>query len=174
MLPALGETSWLAAVVESERSVAGDVLCRNGHMVLDWRRRASMMGNGGMGQSERTGGCEGHLEMSEGGKLRRERMVGAVSECADTNHFICGIENQTKRPASASNAHNLIGSAALPCRHHLRSGFDCSDGSMAGAIRVRGTDVCRSARGGCAGHRGVVSAEDAAQRDHRPNVQHQF
>jgi hypothetical protein len=46
MLPALGETSWLAAVVESERSVAGDVLWRNGHMVLDWRRRASMMVNG--------------------------------------------------------------------------------------------------------------------------------
>jgi hypothetical protein len=44
MLPALGETSWLAAVVvESERSVAGDVLWRNGHMVLDWRRRASMI-----------------------------------------------------------------------------------------------------------------------------------
>jgi hypothetical protein len=43
MLPAPGETSWPAAVVESERSVAGDVLERNGHMVLDWRRRASML-----------------------------------------------------------------------------------------------------------------------------------
>jgi hypothetical protein len=43
MLPAPGETSWPAAVVESERSVAGDVFERNGHMDLDWRRRASMM-----------------------------------------------------------------------------------------------------------------------------------
>jgi len=148
-------------------------LCRNGHMVLDWRRRASMMGNGGMGQSERTGGCDGHLEMLEG-KAEERKDGWSVSKYADTNHFIFGIENQTKRPASASNAHNLIGSAALPCRHHLRSGFDCSDGSMAGAIRVRGTDVCRSARGGCAGHRGLVSAEDAAPRVHRPNFQHQF
>lgn len=43
MLPAPGDTSWLAAVVERERSVAGDVLWRNGHMVLDCRKRASMM-----------------------------------------------------------------------------------------------------------------------------------
>jgi hypothetical protein len=46
MLPALGETSWEAAVVERERSVAGDVLWRNGHMDLDWRKRASMLVNG--------------------------------------------------------------------------------------------------------------------------------
>jgi hypothetical protein len=45
MLPAPGETSWRAAavVVERERSVAGDVLWRNGHMVLDWRKRDSML-----------------------------------------------------------------------------------------------------------------------------------
>jgi len=43
MLPAPGETWWLDAVVESERSVAGDVFERNGHMVLDWRRMDSMM-----------------------------------------------------------------------------------------------------------------------------------
>jgi hypothetical protein len=46
MLPAPGETAWPAAVVESERRVAGEVLCRNGHMDLDWRKRASMMING--------------------------------------------------------------------------------------------------------------------------------
>lgn len=45
MLPATGETSWPAAVVERERRVAGDVLERNGHMDLDWRKRASMMFN---------------------------------------------------------------------------------------------------------------------------------
>jgi hypothetical protein len=46
MLPAPGEAWWVAAaaaVVESERSVAGDVFDRNGHMDLDWRRRASIM-----------------------------------------------------------------------------------------------------------------------------------
>lgn len=46
MLPAPGETWWVAAaaaVVESERSVAGDVFDRNGHIDLDWRRRASMI-----------------------------------------------------------------------------------------------------------------------------------
>jgi hypothetical protein len=45
MLPALGETSWRAAavVVDRERSVAGDVLCKNGHMDFDWRKRASML-----------------------------------------------------------------------------------------------------------------------------------
>jgi len=46
MLPAPGETSWRAAavvVVERERSVAGDVLCKNGHMDFDWRKRASML-----------------------------------------------------------------------------------------------------------------------------------
>jgi hypothetical protein len=58
MLPAPGETSWLAAVVESERSVAGDVLWRNGHMVLDWRRRASMMVNGARGQDPGADGCD--------------------------------------------------------------------------------------------------------------------
>jgi hypothetical protein len=46
MLPAPGETSWLTAVVESERRVAGDVLERNGHMDLDWRKRASMVDRG--------------------------------------------------------------------------------------------------------------------------------
>jgi hypothetical protein len=46
MLPAPGETSWPAAVVESERRVAGDVFERNGHMDLDWRKRASMLVNG--------------------------------------------------------------------------------------------------------------------------------
>ena len=30
-------------VVERERSVAGDVLCKNGHMDFDWRKRASML-----------------------------------------------------------------------------------------------------------------------------------
>ena len=46
MLPAPGETWWVAAaaaVVESERSVAGDVFDKNGHIDLDWRRRASMI-----------------------------------------------------------------------------------------------------------------------------------
>lgn len=76
MLPALGETSWPAAVVESERSVAGDVLWRNGHIVLDWRRRASILGDVKW-QSLGTGGGGGHLGMllSEGGaKLRIERL----------------------------------------------------------------------------------------------------
>jgi hypothetical protein len=45
MLPAPGETSWPAAVVDSERRVAGDVFERNGHIDRDWRRRASMMVN---------------------------------------------------------------------------------------------------------------------------------
>ena len=45
MLPAPGDTWWDAAVVESDRRVAGDVLERNGHIDLDWRKRASMMGN---------------------------------------------------------------------------------------------------------------------------------
>lgn len=43
MLPAPGETSWPAAVVERERRVAGEVLERNGHMVLDCRKSASMV-----------------------------------------------------------------------------------------------------------------------------------
>ena len=34
------------AVVESERSVAGDVLCRNGHMARDWRKMDSMVARG--------------------------------------------------------------------------------------------------------------------------------
>ena len=42
MLPAPGETWCSVAVVESERSVAGDVLERNGHMERDWRRIDSM------------------------------------------------------------------------------------------------------------------------------------
>lgn len=48
-------------------------------------------------------------------QLGRERMVGGVLGCADTNHFICGIESQTKRPASASNGRAVIGS--LPLEH---------------------------------------------------------
>jgi hypothetical protein len=32
-------------VVERERSVAGDVLWRKGHIDLDWRKRASMLVN---------------------------------------------------------------------------------------------------------------------------------
>lgn len=64
ILPALGETSWLAAVVESERSVAGDVLCRNGHIVLDWRRRASMMVNGTRRRDWGVCGCESCVEPS--------------------------------------------------------------------------------------------------------------
>lgn len=42
MLPAPGETWCWVAVVESERSVAGDVLERNGHMERDWRKIDSM------------------------------------------------------------------------------------------------------------------------------------
>jgi hypothetical protein len=49
MLPALGETSWPAAVVESERRVAGDVFDRNGHMDLDCRRSASILVDGEIG-----------------------------------------------------------------------------------------------------------------------------
>lgn len=62
-------------------------------------------------------------------QLQREGTVKAVSECADTNHFICGIDNQTKRPASASNARALIGSLPLsPADTLFDSGpwFDCS------------------------------------------------
>lgn len=90
--------------------------------------------------------------------MERERMVWAVSGCADTNHFICGIESQTKRPASASNGSMLIGSAASVCRHHLRSEFNCFDGSMAGSFRVRGTDISLSACGG-AENKDAVSIE---------------
>ena len=45
ILPAPGETWCSVAVVESERSVAGDVLERNGHMERDWRRMDSMAGS---------------------------------------------------------------------------------------------------------------------------------
>ena len=44
------------------------------------------------------------------GEEKEERMVGTISACADANHFICGIETQTKRPASASNGPDMIGS----------------------------------------------------------------
>jgi hypothetical protein len=43
MRPPPGEALWPAFVVDSERSVAGEVFFRKGHMERDWRRRASMV-----------------------------------------------------------------------------------------------------------------------------------
>jgi len=53
MLPAPGETSWPAAVVERERSVAGEVLERNGQTVLDCRKRVSMAAGGCVAKVDR-------------------------------------------------------------------------------------------------------------------------
>jgi hypothetical protein len=52
--------------VESERRVAGDVFERNGHMDLDWRKRASMLVNGGVGAGARR--CCARLWASVGGR----------------------------------------------------------------------------------------------------------
>jgi hypothetical protein len=90
---------------------------------------------------------------SESGK---GKMVGDVSGCADTNHFICGIESQTKRPASASNGRNMIGSLSLK---YADTTFDLgliAATEHGSAIRVRGTEACLSAHGS-AGIKRVVS-----------------
>ena len=42
MLPPPGEALW-EVVVDKERRVAGEVLCRNGHMLRDWRMNASIV-----------------------------------------------------------------------------------------------------------------------------------
>ena len=46
IVPPPGEACWTEVLVESERSVAGDVLFKKGHIARDWRRRASMMTDG--------------------------------------------------------------------------------------------------------------------------------
>jgi hypothetical protein len=76
MLPALGETSWEAAVVERERSVAGDVLWRNGHMDLDWRKTASMMVNGARRWKVNPGVVTRGCDRSHGAEEGEERWVG--------------------------------------------------------------------------------------------------
>lgn len=53
---------------------------------------------------------DSHCQNVSEEKKKEERMVGTTSACADANHFICGIESQTKRPASASNGPGMIGS----------------------------------------------------------------
>jgi hypothetical protein len=97
MLPAPGETSWPAAVVERERRVAGDVFERNGHMDLDWRKRASMLVNGVFGVRARRCGAQLYATV-EGGERwwRVERRFATVSENRDRNQFICH-KRQTPR-----------------------------------------------------------------------------
>lgn len=42
IMPPPDAVPWTLLLVDSERRVAGLVVCRNGHMDRDWRRRASM------------------------------------------------------------------------------------------------------------------------------------
>jgi hypothetical protein len=81
MLPAPGDTWCAVAVVESERSVAGDVLERNGHMDRDWRRIDSMTARG-VGEERKTG----QLRAQGGVGLRGVR--GAVSLEAYVRHRV--------------------------------------------------------------------------------------
>jgi hypothetical protein len=109
MLPALGETSWEAAVVERERSVAGDVLWRNGHMDLDWRKRASMLVNGSRRWKARRGYCEVRVVWISRCRGRRGKMEWKRGLWVDTNHFICGPDAKLNGRASASNGRVMIG-----------------------------------------------------------------
>jgi len=58
MRPPPGEALWATMdEVERERRVAGEVLCKNGHMPRDWRSRASMIaGSQGDLRSVKLGG----------------------------------------------------------------------------------------------------------------------
>jgi hypothetical protein len=89
MLPAPGETSWPAAVVERERRVAGEVFERNGHMVLDWRRRASILVNGVFRVCARR--CGAQMCAVVGREERWWRVRERLEPCQsrDRIHFIC-------------------------------------------------------------------------------------
>ena len=43
MAPPPGAVCWTLVLVDMDLRVAGEVLFKNGHMALDWRRRASMV-----------------------------------------------------------------------------------------------------------------------------------
>jgi hypothetical protein len=101
MLPAPGETAWAAAVVESERRVAGEVLCKNGHMDLDWRKRASMVVNGCYCFARQAGVVVGPYVVycsfvGVSGRL----VCTPVREC-DTNQFIWSESNAKQHRRSA-------------------------------------------------------------------------
>lgn len=90
MLPAPGETSWPAAVVERARSVAGDVFERNGHMDLDWRSRASMMVGGEIASARaQRNTCTRDCNCGSKGEEDRGRLE--LERCeTDRISFICG------------------------------------------------------------------------------------
>jgi hypothetical protein len=64
MLPPPGEACRAEVEVERERSVAGEVFFRNGHIAFDWRSTASMAG--GLGRSA-VGGVVVYYFVLEGG-----------------------------------------------------------------------------------------------------------
>lgn len=92
MLPAPGETSWPAAVVESERRVAGEVFERNGHIDLDWRKRASMVVNGVIGEGAR---CDFAQRVCDFWRERGEGEDRWFEACQRRQKsFICGTRSE--------------------------------------------------------------------------------